>query len=368
MDDDNGLDVTLGGNFRQYTPNSKGTILLDTMGRNINTSEFGVYAGGTLNVAGKFKISASLRADKNQNFDLLFSPAASIVYTPQQNTTLRASFSSAIRNPTLNDQYLFYNVGRAILLGNIDGVQNLATVESFVDVINSPLPDVSNLEFFDVDPIRPEQVRTFEVGARSTIGKSLYLDATYYYSRYTDFIGSNIGLDVGIFQGQINDQQAFRVAANATDVVTTQGFSIGSTLYFANYYSFNGNYSWNVLNTQTDDPIIPAFNTPEHKFNLGVSGRNIPIKFANGFAKDFGASINYKWVDSFVFEGSPQFTGPIESYGMLDAQVNFMVPKINTTIKIGASNLLDNQVFQVYGGPRIGRLAYVSATYNLVRR
>ncbi|MFT6512394.1 MAG: outer membrane receptor protein involved in Fe transport, partial [Neolewinella sp.] len=59
---------------------------------------------------------------------------------------------------------------------------------------------------------------------------------------------------------------------------------------------------------------------------------------------------------------------PIESYGMLDAQFNFTVSKINTTIKIGASNLLDNQVFQVYGGPRIGRLAYISATYNLVKR
>ena len=362
------LDLVVGGNFRQYTPNSQGTILLDTMGRDINTSEFGLYGGGTMNLRNKLKISGSLRADKNQNFDLLFSPAASLVYSPRPNTTLRASFSSAIRNPTLNDQYLFYNVGRAILLGNIDGVQDLVTVGSFVDVISMPIPDVSQLEYFDVDPIQPEQVRTFEVGARSTIGKSFYVDATYYYSRYTDFIGFNLGLDVNVFQGSISNQTAYRVSANAIDIVTTQGFSIGSNLYFADYFSLNGNYSWNVLNTQTDDPIIPAFNTPEHKFNLGLSGRNIPLSFVGKGIKDIGAAINYKWVDTFIFEGSPQFTGPIESYGMLDAQFNFTVSKINTTIKIGASNLLDNQVFQVYGGPRIGRLAYISATYNLVKR
>jgi iron complex outermembrane receptor protein len=338
------------------------------MGRDINTSEFGLYGGGTMNLRNKLKISGSLRADKNQNFDLLFSPAASLVYSPRPNTTLRASFSSAIRNPTLNDQYLFYNVGRAILLGNIDGVQDLVTVGSFVDVISMPIPDVSQLEYFDVDPIQPEQVRTFEVGARSTIGKSFYVDATYYYSRYTDFIGFNLGLDVNVFQGSISNQTAYRVSANAIDIVTTQGFSIGSNLYFADYFSLNGNYSWNVLNTQTDDPIIPAFNTPEHKFNLGLSGRNIPLSFVGKGIKDIGAAINYKWVDTFIFEGSPQFTGPIESYGMLDAQFNFTVSKINTTIKIGASNLLDNQVFQVYGGPRIGRLAYISATYNLVKR
>ena len=33
----------------------------------------------------------------------------------------RLSLSSAIRNPTLSDQYLFYNVGRAILIGNLEG-------------------------------------------------------------------------------------------------------------------------------------------------------------------------------------------------------------------------------------------------------
>ena len=368
LSENSALDLTVGGNFRQYTPNSKGTILLDTMGRNINTSEFGLYGGGTMNLQNKVKLSASLRADKNQNFDLLFSPAASVVYSPRPNTTFRASFSSAIRNPTLNDQYLFYNVGRAILLGNIDGVQNLVTVESFVDVISMSIPDVSQFEYFDVDPIQPEKVRTFEVGARSTVGERLYVDATYYYSRYTDFIGFNLGLDVNVFQGSISDQQAYRVAANAQDIVTTQGFSIGSNLYFANYYSLNGNYSWNVLNTQTDDPIIPAFNTPEHKFNIGVSGRDIPFNFFGKPVNGLGANVNYKWVDSFLFEGSPQFTGPIQSYGMLDAQVNFTVPRIKTTFKFGASNLLDNQVFQVYGGPRIGRLAYVSATYNLVKR
>ncbi len=361
------LDLAAGANYRLYTPNSQGTILLDTMGRDIDTYEWGIYGGGTMNVNNKYKISASLRMDKNQNFDLLLSPAASIVYTPTPTTTLRASFSSAIRNPTLNDQYLNYNVGRAILLGNIDGVEDLITVESLIDFLNTG--DTDTIRRFDVAPIQPEKVRTFEVGARTTVGKRLYLDATYYYSRYTDFIGFNLGVDAVVRDNTPpSGVQAFRVAANAQDVVTTQGFSIGSNFYFADYYSINGNYSWNVLNTETDDPIIPAFNTPEHKYNIGISGRNVPLKIFGKSVQDFGFSINYKWVDSFIFEGSPQFTGPIPSYGMLDAQLNFTAKKINTTFKIGASNLLDNQVFQVYGGPRIGRLAYVSATYNLVKR
>ena len=115
------------------------------------------------------------------------------------------------------------------------------------------------------------------------------------------------------------------------------------------------------MNTSTDDPIIPAFNTPEHKFNIGLAARDIPLKNTKMV---WGFNTNYKWVDGFTFEGSPQFTGFIPAYGLLDAQVNLTVPKINSTIKIGASNLLDNQIFQTYGGPTIGRLAYASVLYE----
>ncbi len=360
----NNLNLTVGANGRLYTPNSQGTILLDTMGRKITNYEFGVYGGGAYNFSDKVRLTGSLRMDKNENFDLLFSPAASAVYTPSQLTTLRVSFSSAIRNPTLNDQYLNYNVGRATLLGNLDGFQDLITVPSLLEFLDSGLEE--DKEFFDIAPIQPEKVRTLEAGVRTTLFEKLYVDATYYYSTYNDFIGFNIGVDASFnnLTGSIVDAEVYRVSANATDVVTTQGFSVGLNYYFANYFSLNGNYSFNRLNTATEDPIIPAFNTPEHKYNIGLSGRNVPLRVGS-LINDFGFSIAYKWVDGFLFEGSPQFTGFIDAYGLLDAQVNFELKPVSTTVKIGASNVLDNEVFQVYGGPRIGRLAYVSATYIL---
>ncbi len=61
--------------------------------------------------------TATGRVDKNQNFDYLFSPALTGVFLYDQNNTSAFLFGSAIRNPTLQDQYLFYNVGRAILIG-----------------------------------------------------------------------------------------------------------------------------------------------------------------------------------------------------------------------------------------------------------
>ena len=73
---------------------------------------------------------------------------------------------------------------------------------------------------------------------------------------------------------------------------------------------------------------------------------------------------NYKWVQGFIFEGSPQFTGEIPSYGLLDLQITKKIPKLNLAIKFGASNILNNSVIQVYGGPFIGRMSYISLLFD----
>lgn len=357
--------IVVGANGRVYRPYSEGTLFKDTAGIRITNMEVGAYVGLEKKIGREWIFNATLRVDKNQNFPVLPTPAASIVWSPDENNFLRLSFSSAIRNPTLTDQYLNLNVGRALLVGNLEGYDSLITVESLTDYLSSNF-DRNQLQYFDVAPVVPERVRTVEVGYRTTLFEKLYIDMNYYYSFYNDFIGFNIGVQSNFNDlGFPTDVQAFRIAANSINDVTTQGFAIGGNYYFGRYYAFNGNYSWNKLNVLfPDDPIIPAFNTPEHKFNVGVSGRGLPIKLNFLGINTGGFNVNYKWVDSFEFEGSPQFTGNIPSYALLDAQFNVIASKINTTIKIGASNILNNQIFQTYGGPLIGRLAYISLTYN----
>ena len=88
------------------------------------------------------------------------------------------------------------------------------------------------------------------------------------------------------------------------------------------------------------------------------------MRFGGVRLQDFGFNVNYKWIEAFSFEGSPQFTGFIPSYNLLDGQINWRLRPLNTTIKIGASNILNNKVFQAYGGPLIGRLAYISMVFE----
>jgi len=122
------------------------------------------------------------------------------------------------------------------------------------------------------------------------------------------------------------------------------------------------------LNTETDDEIIPAFNTPEHKFNVSFSGRNVPFRIGGVRSENLGFNINYKWIDSFLFEGSPQFTGTIPRYDLLDIQLNYEFKKINTTLKVGASNILNNLHFETVGGPLVGRLAYIKINYEFNKK
>jgi iron complex outermembrane receptor protein len=361
----------VGGNGRLYRPNSNGTIFSDTNGVVISNYEFGAYAGWERRfLDDRLKLNATARLDKNQNFDFLPTAAISGIMNVDELNTVRVSFSSAIRNPTLQDQYLYYNTGPALLVGNLSGYQDLVQVDRIRDFLAAGTSDRADFDWmlFDVDPIRPERVQTVEAGYRTTLFDAVYVDMNYYFSWYQDFIGFNIvgeGIDTNEIINPFNDLQILRIASNAQQQVTTQGFSIGLNYYFAKHFTLSGNYTWNVLNTDVNDPIVPAFNTPENKFNISWGGRDMKVNQSGSVV--WGFNVTYKWVQGFRFEGSPQFTGFIDAYDMLDAQLNMRIKEWNTTVKIGSSNVLNNLVYQVYGGPQVGRLAYVSVLYDWIK-
>jgi len=363
-------EITVGGSYRLFTPDTRGTIFADTTDFiSIRNSEGGFYAGIEHSFLNDdlLTLSVTNRLDKNQNFPLVASPAASLVINPTEKDFIRLSFSSAIRNPTLLDQFLFLDVGPAIFAGSVDGREDLLTIESFEDFGFELNQDT--LRFFDVDPIRPETVRTFEIGYRSIFFDNLYFDASYYFSSYRDFLGFRVGLDVDFNEfGLPNGVDVLRASANAASTVTTQGFAMGFYFYFKDYYQLSGNYTFSRLNTETNDEIIPAFNTPEHKFNIGLSGRNVPINIGSFRSDNLGFNVTYKYIEGFIFEGSPQFTGLVPTYALLDFQVNYEFKRIDTTLKIGASNVLDNLHFETVGGPLVGRLAYAKLTYEFNKK
>ena len=109
--------IVVGGDARMYRPYSEGTIFRDTLSyvyengnpnpidstfNAVKNYQYGMFAGIEYNMLedDALKVNMTLRMDKNENFNVLLSPALSLVYTTPKKHTFRATLSSAIRNPT----------------------------------------------------------------------------------------------------------------------------------------------------------------------------------------------------------------------------------------------------------------------------
>lgn len=391
-------DVIAGANFRYYDPQSYGSIFSDTLVNagdtldngsanldaefvNLGVWEVGGFAQASKRLFNdKVKVMASIRADKNKNFDLQYSPRVSLMYSVKQHN-FRVSAQSAFRLPTLQNQYILLDVGPLTIAGNLNGWDNLYTLESVTDFedlyeeVNhdSILANIGDhLEVVKYGKIKPEQVKTIEVGYRGTLMKGkLFLDITGYYNVYDNFIGEIrvVQPEVGVAGEESGENTMitslgttkyytrYQIPVNAQQQVSSWGATVGAAYYFNSKYSVNGNYTYAALDTSNlTDPIIPAFNTPKHKYNLGVKGRRV--------YKNFGFSANYKWVDSYRWE-STFGDGDVPSFSILDLQLSYEMPKYFSTVRVGSSNLLNKKRQEAYGAPFIGRMFYVSWLFEL---
>jgi outer membrane receptor protein involved in Fe transport len=396
------LDVLVGANYRRYDPQSFGTIFADTL---VNAGDTLANGSADLNaefvdlslweVGGyvqltkkffkdRFKVMASVRIDKNKNFPVQFSPRASLMYNLKGHI-FRVSGQSAFRTPTLQNQFIKLDVGPLTIQGNLSGWENLYTLESVTDFENyldsvetegvwydSVYDDAAGkLQMFSAQKIRPEQVRTIEVGYRGVAFKKLYIDANFYYNWYTDFIGEirvvqpenasvedQSGVDQLLSYSASNESYTrYQIPVNAEQQVRSIGATIGLAYYINDKYSASLNYNWaKLVDDDLDDPIIPGFNTPEHKINIGIKGRKI--------WKGLGFAANFQWVDEYTWR-STFGDGIVPSYSFLDLQLSYEIPKWFSTLRLGASNVYNLERQEAYGAPRIGTMVYGSIVVDI---
>lgn len=396
------LDVLVGASFRRYDPQSFGTIFSDTLVNAGDTLENGSAmldaefvdlsvweVGGFMQLQKKFfkdrfKVMASVRVDKHKNFAVQFSPRASLMYN-YKGHVLRVSGQSAFRTPTLQNQYIRLDVGPLTINGNLNGWDNLYTLESVTDFENfldsvetqgvwydSIYDDAAKqLQTFSAKKIRPEQVRTVEVGYRGVAFKKLYIDANFYYNWYTDFIGEirvvqpegasvddQSGVDQLLSYSESNETYTrYQIPVNAEQQVRSMGATIGLAYYINDKYSVSLNYNWaKLVDDDLDDPIIPGFNTPEHKINVGIKGRKV--------WKGLGFAANFQWVDEFLWR-STFGDGIVPSYSFLDLQLSYEIPKWYSTLRLGASNVYNLERQEAFGAPFVGTMVYGSITFDI---
>ncbi|MBF9235850.1 TonB-dependent receptor [Hymenobacter sp. BT683] len=360
-------DLTVGGAYRQYLLGSDGSVFEDTKdGDRIPNYEYGAYAQASKTLLDdRLKLAAAGRVDRFKNFGTAFSPRASVVYSlgADKQHNFRASYSRAFRAPTQNDQYIKLDVGRAILLGNVrNGFDGYS-----VNVLRGASPaDAANL--YRADKLTLEEVNSYEIGYRAQLAKKLYVDVDYFRNSYNNFIATQnfVGnvdgtrptpAQLATTNAPGSAVRVIQVAANVDQEVESQGAAITLSYSFSPALILNGNYSYNELSTNDFKAGTQSFfNTPTHKFNVGLDGLLLERKLSY--------NLNYRWVDAFLYE-STFATGTVPVAHTIDAQVGYTLPSLHTTLQVGGTNLLDAQNLQVYGAPSIGRIAYFGLLFDI---
>lgn len=388
------VDLLVGGNFRLYDMFTNGT-LYDDVDKAVIIKEGGAFVQVSKHfLDNKLRFTFSERYDKNQNFDGRFTPRIAGVFTPSERHSFRASYQNGFRNPTPGDQYIHLNVGPIIILGGVPGnseglnvYENSYTASSvgafgtaFGQEVGSGVPfeealmdNMPLLKQSDVDYIKPERISTFDLGYRGAWGDNFSVDINYYNSRYTDFIINTVVIrpdnEIMLPDGSMNPMaaadiltgniQAFQLYTNASDVVSSQGVSLGFNYNFPKGYLVGATGTWASFDLMdADAENVPAFNTPE--FKTGVTFGNAEVTDRLGF------NVAWRWQDGFDWRGTLTQLRPgrIEAYAMIDAQLSYKLPGMKSVVKIGANNLLNNQVYQAYGSPTVGGMYYISLTFD----
>ena len=251
-------DFVVGANYRNFQLNSEGTLFaLDDEGNEFTIKEYGGYAQGSKRLINdKLKLTASVRYDKNENFDGQWSPRVSAVYTANKIHNFRLSYQTGFRIPTTQDQFIDLQTPQARLIGglplfreryNFNGnpPYSLATVSNFGAGVAGLLQPTVNpavlqgaiaaataivteqvqagqippaqapaaiaalvpqlvpvvaaeanldkLEPFEFTKFQPEIVKSYEFGYKGLLfNNKLLVDGYYYFNRFENFIGGQI--------------------------------------------------------------------------------------------------------------------------------------------------------------------------------
>lgn len=383
-------DIQIGGSFREYELNSSGTIFTD-IDAPITYNEYGAYLQIQKKLLDeRLKFTGSMRYDKNEFFDGFLSPRVSLVYTAgaDRKQNFRVSYQQGFRNPTTQDLFIGLNAGRAILVGsapdNLDrDVRNFplsaagqtltgasqATVvgrAAYENAFSLNSVNAGNPTAVNTPLVQPEEISAYEAGYRAQFGK-VVIDLSGYFNKYTNFI-SNTTVVVP-FYGQAGDGGlsllalqngdffGYQTYTNAAVDIESYGVTAGVDAKVFGNFDIGVNYTYADLdfNQAAFPDFRTNFNTPNHKVKASFGNTEL---FEN-----FGFNVNYRWSDTYFWQATFA-DGDIPSYSVLDAQINYAVPSINSIFKAGGSNILGEEYFSAIGTGAVGSIFYVSWTIN----
>ncbi len=366
------VEVFAGINWKQWVLISQGTLFADTLNA-IRINEYGGFVQLKKSLLDdKIILTASGRYDKQTNFDGKFTPRVTAVIKVAKDNNIRMSYQTAYRFPTNQNQYISLRLGggSSYLIGCLPEFQNYYklnstrpgyTASSVLYYRAGTPADSSRLVLASYNTVKPETVRSYELGYKGIIAKKLMLDAYLYYSRYQDFLlsvavaqsQSDVGGKLPLYSSFTSNSISYQQNSNQT--VKSYGWGIGMEYRFFKNFLFYGNvFSDNLKDVPSG--TVTYFNAPKYRYNIGL--RN------DDMYKGLGFNVVFKWQDNNYYEGT-FVSGTLPYFGWWDAQVSYRPKGTKSVFRLGALNLGNFYARTGFGSPHVGGLYYMSYGYNL---
>ncbi len=277
---------------------------------------------------------------------------------------------------------------QAQLPGILQAQVPIAVEQQLTLTIQQQLPGLMNslvpafalaaLPKYQYPGLSPERIQTWEIGYKGLIAKKLFIDAYYYQSKYTNFIGGTIvvvptapaapGLPIesGIGVGNL---EGYSRPANTDTPITVKGWALGANYSLGKGYNVGMNVANNELIDWTPSPEqqYAGFNTPRYRYNINF-GKRMGSGDKIAFNVVYRHQQSFTWESSFVIPTTttaPLFSNTVvPAISNLDAQVSLKISPIKSILKIGGTNIGGKPYVQAFGSASVGSMYYVSLTFD----
>lgn len=377
-----------GFDYRTYIIVPDGNYFINPVsdGDNLTYGKTGGFTQISKDVlAKKLRLSATLRADKADYFEVKFTPRITAVFSPKEEINFRTSYQSGYRFPSIFEGFSNVNSGGVKRVGGLrimsDGIfensYTKASIDKFQSQVNSDINTLGltqaqaiekNKDLIQKNPytyLQPEYVKSFEFGFRGiALQKKLFIDTDFYYNFYKDFIAQVEAsipntTDPALIPASLYakaTQSRYRLWTNSKSKIYNYGGSLGLKYLLNNTFSFLGNFTYTKLDRTDDkDGLEDGFNTPEYNVNGTI--------IADNLWKNLGASLSYRYQNKYDYV-SFLVSGKVPAYNSIDAQINYNFKQLGVMAKLGGTNIANNTYTSILGGPSIGGLYYLSLTWE----
>lgn len=384
-----GLELLAGADHRSYIVVPDGNYFINPVktGRNIVYGRTGAFLSANRNFRkDKLRLGAAVRADKNDYFKTLFHPRFTVMYAPNSNQSLRLAYQGGYRYPILFEAFSNVNSGGVKRVGGLpvmsNGIFENAWLQTSISAFQAAiLKDMNqsgitrqeaiekNKGLLKKNPytyLQPEQVQSIDLGYKRILAKGkIFLDISIYGNRYRSFIAqANMSVpktnnpdSIPVALSNSQGQFPYRMWTNSSTIVYQFGGSIGVTWKLPAGYQLNTHASYAKLQqSKNEDGLEDGFNTPGWMAFAAIANEKV--------FRNWGGSINLRWQNRYYWQ-SFLINGDVPAITTLDAQLSYRFTKQPLRLKLGASNLTNHYYYSILGGPSVGGMYTITATWEL---